>query len=142
MESKITLFYGTFVDLPRTRSGEKHELAIRHGAIWVSSATGRIQGFDWSIANEAELQSLLRKNGWTGVPIIRALEQENEFFFPGFIGMSMSCFAYSTQGHAKEEDRYTHSRASIPQFRPFRLVNPPRLVGDIYISPRELYEQP
>ncbi|KAL4768514.1 hypothetical protein BDW60DRAFT_219654 [Aspergillus nidulans var. acristatus] len=98
MESKITLFYGTFVDLPRTRSDEKHELAIRHGAIWVSSSTGRIQGSDWSIANEAELQSLIRKNGWTKVPIVRALEEENEFFFPGFIDTHIHAPQYPNSG--------------------------------------------
>ncbi|KAL6238501.1 hypothetical protein BDW75DRAFT_237388 [Aspergillus navahoensis] len=98
MEPNITLFYGTFVDLPRTKSGEKHELSIRYGALWVSSSTGRIEGSDWSIANEAELQCLIRKNGWIGVPIVRAREEQNEFFFPGFIDTHIHAPQYPNSG--------------------------------------------
>ncbi|KAL4976050.1 hypothetical protein BDW66DRAFT_159982 [Aspergillus desertorum] len=98
MESIITLFYGTFVDLPRAKSGEKHELSVKHGAIWVSSSTGRIEGSDWSVANEAELQSLIRKNGWTSVPIVRAREEQNEFFFPGFIDTHIHAPQYPNSG--------------------------------------------
>ncbi|RDW67223.1 chlorohydrolase family protein [Aspergillus mulundensis] len=98
MESKITLFYGTFVDLPRVEYGWKHELSIRHGALWVSSSTGRITGSDWSIANESDLQSLIKKNGWHGIQIVRAREEQNEFFFPGFIDTHIHAPQYPNSG--------------------------------------------
>lgn len=82
----VTLFFGTFVDLPRLRSGRKHELSINHGVLWVSVSTGRIEGFDWSVDSEEELQSFVRKNGWVDTQIVRSREDQNEFFFPGFIG--------------------------------------------------------
>jgi guanine deaminase len=95
----VTLFYGTFVDLPRTESGSKHELSIRHGALWVSTRTGRIAGSDWSITSEAQLQSLIRRNAWPGtVRIIRAREDLNEFFFPGFIDTHIHAPQYPNSG--------------------------------------------
>lgn len=82
----VTLFFGTFVDLPRLNSGRKHELSINHGVLWMAASTGRVEGFDWSVDSEEKLQSLVRKNGWADVQIVRAREDQNEFFFPGFIG--------------------------------------------------------
>ncbi|KAF9883931.1 hypothetical protein FE257_002674 [Aspergillus nanangensis] len=93
-----TVFYGTFIDLPKTPSDDKHVLSIRHGALWVSTTDGRIQGADWTISSDAALTAFLRKKGWishsdsksgataaTTVKIIHAKEDKSEFFFPGFI---------------------------------------------------------
>ncbi|KAL4867621.1 hypothetical protein BDV12DRAFT_198041 [Aspergillus spectabilis] len=101
MPPKILLFYGTFIDLPRTTPGsQKHELAIRHGALWVSPATGRILSSDWSITSESHLQSLITKNGWSlsEVQIIIAQESKNEFFFPGFIDTHIHAPQYPNSG--------------------------------------------
>ncbi|KAL2832484.1 hypothetical protein BDW59DRAFT_180959 [Aspergillus cavernicola] len=98
MTPNVTLFYGTFVDLPRVKSGDKHELSIKHGALWVSPATGRIQGFDWSISSEADLQFLIKKSGWAGAQIVRAREEQNEFFFPGFIDTHIHAPQYPNSG--------------------------------------------
>lgn len=87
---QIALFYGTFIDLPRSESGKEHRLSIKHGALWMSLSTGRITGSDWTVSSEEELQALIRRNGWNSgqLQVIRARDEENEFFFPGFIGMS------------------------------------------------------
>ncbi|KAL3462707.1 hypothetical protein BJX64DRAFT_258819 [Aspergillus heterothallicus] len=95
----VTLFYGTFVDLPRTKSGSKHELSIRQGALWVSTSTGRIAGSDWSITNETQLQALINQKAWpANVRVIRAREDLNEFFFPGFIDTHIHAPQYPNSG--------------------------------------------
>jgi guanine deaminase len=111
MSSAYTLFYGTFIQLPRQAppSGQKHALSINHGVLWVSTADGQIKGFDWgiNIDNDAELKAWLEKKGWTvvgendqtttngiadgkntetTVKIVRGRNGRNSFFFPGFIG--------------------------------------------------------
>ncbi|KAB8234228.1 uncharacterized protein BDW43DRAFT_65347 [Aspergillus alliaceus] len=98
MAPTFLLFVGTFVHLPRTSPKASKALEIRQGALWVSTADGRIKGSDWSIFNEDDLSLFLRAKGWvisedefcckskTSVTIIRAREEQNEFFFPGFIG--------------------------------------------------------
>ena len=104
MDSSYTLFFGTFIQLPRTPSNGKHILSINRGALWVSTADGRIKGIDWNVQDEASLRALMKRNGWIAnevngfhsgpcpstekVKIIRAREDHNEFFFPGFIGIS------------------------------------------------------
>ncbi|KAL2866910.1 chlorohydrolase family protein [Aspergillus lucknowensis] len=98
-EAPVTVFYGTFVDLPRVKPGENHELAIHHGALWVSSATGRIEGLDWSISSEEQLARLFKLNGWSDrVKIVRAREEANEFFFPGFIDTHIHAPQYPNSG--------------------------------------------
>ncbi|KAI9372758.1 hypothetical protein BJX61DRAFT_505871 [Aspergillus egyptiacus] len=98
MPPQLTVFYGTFVDLPRIKSNDRHELSVNHGALWVSSASGRIEGFDWSISSEAELQALMNRNGWVGVNIVRAQDELNEFFFPGFIDTHIHAPQYPNSG--------------------------------------------
>ncbi|KAL4902731.1 hypothetical protein BDW74DRAFT_157465 [Aspergillus multicolor] len=98
MPRKIILFYGTFVDLPRVEYGQTHKLSIRNGALWVSTETGRIQGSDWTIANEAQLDALIKRNGWRGVKIVGAREDQNEFFFPGFIDTHIHAPQYPNSG--------------------------------------------
>lgn len=99
--SAYTLFFGTFIQLPRSPLNGKHVLSIHKGALWVSTADGRIKGFDWSVQDEDGLRGLMHRNGWVGenvngysegsstekVDVVRAREERNEFFFPGFIGM-------------------------------------------------------
>jgi guanine deaminase len=72
------------------------------GALWVSSADGRIKGFDWQARDDASFKALMTRHGWVDVnasetngydgnevkvKIVLASEEGNEFFFPGFIGM-------------------------------------------------------
>jgi guanine deaminase len=98
-----TLFVGTFIQLPRAPLNGKHVLAVHKGALWVSTSDGRIKGMDWSVHDEEGLRALMRRHGWTGdgvdvngvsegqslekVNVVRAREERNEFFFPGFIGL-------------------------------------------------------
>ncbi|PYI24341.1 Metallo-dependent hydrolase [Aspergillus japonicus CBS 114.51] len=104
-----TLYVGTFIQLPRTTApDEKHELAITRGALWVSAADGKIKGFDWSIATESDLHTLLKRHGWVlegagtrtsvRVKLVRAREEHNEFFFPGFIDTHIHAPQYPNTG--------------------------------------------
>jgi hypothetical protein len=90
--STRAVFYGTFISVPRqleTAADESSlELIVNHGALWVTAEDGRIEGFDWSVHDEDALQQLIADKGWeTGVKVVRANAERNEFFFPGFIGM-------------------------------------------------------
>ncbi|EHA27613.1 hypothetical protein CBS76997_7186 [Aspergillus niger] len=113
MSPKYTLFVGTFIQLPRFKSEEGHQLAITRGALWVSTADGTIEGFDWSIANDRDLKRFLRHKGWTvvgykdghnknkhgvEVTLVVAREEENEFFFPGFIDTHIHAPQYPNAG--------------------------------------------
>lgn len=103
MSSSYTVFYGTFIQLPRilASSGPKHVLDVNHGALWVSSDNGRIEGFDWDVETEEQLDEFLRKQGWVvdgegngekeSVKLVKASEKNNGFFFPGFIGTYSLC---------------------------------------------------
>ncbi|RAH51097.1 chlorohydrolase family protein [Aspergillus brunneoviolaceus CBS 621.78] len=104
-----TLYVGTFIQLPRTSSpDDRHELAITRGALWVSAADGKIKGFDWSVASESDLQTLLKRHGWVlagagsrscvRVELVRAREDQNEFFFPGFIDTHIHAPQYPNTG--------------------------------------------
>ncbi|KAL4889878.1 atrazine chlorohydrolase/guanine deaminase [Aspergillus ambiguus] len=113
MSPTSTVFYGTFIDLPRTKSSDKHVLSIRHGAIWVS-ADGTIEGVDFTVANDRDLRTLIRRKGWTvrndthtsslksksqaKVHLIRAEASQNEFFFPGFIDTHIHASQYPNAG--------------------------------------------
>ncbi|RAH52982.1 chlorohydrolase family protein [Aspergillus piperis CBS 112811] len=112
MSPQYTLFVGTFIQLPRFKSDEGHKLAITRGALWVSTADGTIEGFDWSIANDRDLKRFLRHKGWTvvddknghkgkhgvKVTLVVAREEENEFFFPGFIDTHIHAPQYPNAG--------------------------------------------
>lgn len=98
MSPVYTVFYGTFIDLPRSKEGDRHVLTIRHGVLWASVADGTIEGTDWTITSDADLAAFLRKQGWVvdgsrpsksqvTVTVVRAQDDQNEFFFPGFIGL-------------------------------------------------------
>ncbi|OQD73724.1 hypothetical protein PENDEC_c014G06674 [Penicillium decumbens] len=97
----FTVYRGTFIQLPRVDIGRtKPELVCNRGSLWVSSADGRIKGFDWQARDDASFQALMTRNGWVDeaavngnganggtvkVKIVIANEDRNEFFFPGFI---------------------------------------------------------
>lgn len=90
-----TLFLGTFIHLPRKPTGAdpgakwRPALEINHGALWVSNSDGKIAGFDWSFSPaDGDVNSLTEKLGLSGkvTEVVRAREERNEFFFPGFIG--------------------------------------------------------
>ncbi|RAK96986.1 chlorohydrolase family protein [Aspergillus ibericus CBS 121593] len=111
MSPDYTLFVGTFIQLPRTKTGAEHQLAITRGALWVSTTDGQIKGFDWSIANDKDLKNLLQAKGWTvvddsstkskpgvKVTLVVAREDQNEFFFPGFIDTHIHAPQYPNSG--------------------------------------------
>jgi guanine deaminase len=101
----FTVYRGTFIQSNRLDSGSKPELSRSRGALWVSVSDGRIQGWDWQASDENGFAELMSRNGWVdidavkahgqvnghdskiGVKIVIASEEQNEFFFPGFIGM-------------------------------------------------------
>lgn len=100
-----TVFYGTFISLPRVpetsatpTAAPNYPLIVKHGALWVGSEDGRIQGSDWTVGDEDGLTRLIDRMGWCleggggkeMVRIVRAREGRNGFFFPGFIGMSLA----------------------------------------------------
>ncbi|KAI9044294.1 chlorohydrolase family protein [Aspergillus affinis] len=106
-----TLYFGTFVHLPKEKTGLNHELVIQHGALWVSNADGRIQGFDWSVHGHEDLLALVTSKGWVvegssasgfskrpRVRIVKAEEKRNEFFFPGFIDTHIHAPQYPNSG--------------------------------------------
>jgi guanine deaminase len=104
-----TIYRGTFIQLPRLlESGaqSKLEFVCNQGALWVSAEDGRIKGFDWQVRGEDGFRALMRRMGWVDVDVdvdgftngdggngsfvkvkvVTAVEERNEFFFPGFIG--------------------------------------------------------
>ncbi|KAJ5919234.1 hypothetical protein N7466_010177 [Penicillium verhagenii] len=100
IEYPYTVYRGTFIHLPRLNStSTKPELARNQGVLWVSSANGRIEGYDWQVSDDASFQSFLSSHGWTDanatsnggagsstpVQVVESSDAQNEFFFPGFI---------------------------------------------------------
>ncbi|KAJ9192960.1 hypothetical protein DTO021D3_2768 [Paecilomyces variotii] len=115
MAPVYTIFYGTFIQLPRipASSGPKHVLDINHGALWVSNESGRVEGFDWGVCTEEKLHHLLQDKGWrvvsgdveeeevgekTAVRVVKASEKRNGFFFPGFIDTHIHASQYPNSG--------------------------------------------
>lgn len=102
-----TVYRGTFIQASRPPGSTRPEteLVRNRGALWVSSADGRIKGFDWQARDDSSFKALTIRNGWVDVDaaetngydgnevkvkIVVASEERNEFFFPGFIGMLLS----------------------------------------------------
>ncbi|KAJ5358691.1 uncharacterized protein N7496_011104 [Penicillium cataractarum] len=93
----FTVYRGTFIHLPLLNSSsDKPELDRNQGVLWVSSADGRIKGYDWTVKDDASFQSFLSSHGWadangttrsrgTKVQVVKSNDARNEFFFPGFI---------------------------------------------------------
>jgi guanine deaminase len=102
----FNVYRGTFIQLSGLPASEsKPELCRDKGALWVSTADGRIKGWDWKAHDDNGFEDLMTRSGWvdlddveatdvkfhsakTKVKVFRADEERNEFFFPGFIGMS------------------------------------------------------
>lgn len=100
----FTVYRGTFIQSVLPDAGSKPELSRNQGALWVSAADGRIQGWDWHVSDDNGFAELMSRSGWvdidavdtqaqanghvskTRVKIVTADEEQNEFFFPGFIG--------------------------------------------------------
>ncbi|KAB8229702.1 uncharacterized protein BDW43DRAFT_322057 [Aspergillus alliaceus] len=95
-----TVYRGTFIHLPRLNSSSaKPKLVRNQGALWVSSEDGRIKGYDWQVHDDASFQSFLSRHGWTDadtttngnadsstkIRVVESNDEQNEFFFPGFI---------------------------------------------------------
>ncbi|KAH2992399.1 hypothetical protein KXW58_006574 [Aspergillus fumigatus] len=102
-----TLFLGTFIHLPRKPTGAdpgakwRPALEINHGALWVSNSDGKIAGFDWSFSPaDGDVNSLTEKLGLSGkvTEVVRAREERNEFFFPGFIDTHIHAPQYPNSG--------------------------------------------
>lgn len=131
-----SLFFGTFIHLPRQTSlNGPHTLEINHGVLWVSSEDGKIKGYNWDVRNEDDLREFLagRKWGNDRITVIRAREERNEFFFPGFIGIPFLMPILWNEKIAKKT-RYAYSRPAIPKLRDLRLLDVTRLVTNVYFS--------
>lgn len=110
MGPAYNLFFGTFIHLPRESADGKHILEINHGVLWVSTADGKIKGFDWNVRHDSDLKQFLGRKNWaidysdekqtssTKVGIFRAREERNEFFFPGLIGWFFISYSYIRMG--------------------------------------------
>lgn len=98
-----TVYRGTFIHLPRLNSSvTTPELERNQGALWVSAEDGRIKGFDWTVGDDASFATFMGSHGWVGagagagggggsdtvVEVVESNDEQNEFFFPGFIGIS------------------------------------------------------
>ena len=112
VEHAFNVYRGTFIQTNRLpASGSTPTLCRNQGALWVSTADGRIKGWDWEVHEDADFGKLMTQKSWVdldsaepinvsssapriGVKVITANEERNEFFFPGFIGMFS---AYSTK---------------------------------------------
>lgn len=101
----FTVYRGTFIQSILSDSNSKPKLSRNQGALWVSAVDGRIQGWDWHAGDENGFTKLMRRSGWVDIDAVEAQgqvnghgsnirvkivtvnEEQNEFFFPGFIGM-------------------------------------------------------
>lgn len=147
-----TVYRGTFIHLPRPPASDRFQnlqLVRNRGALWVSSADGRIKGCDWQAGDDSSFQALLNRHGWVDVDastngecdeptvkvkVVTACEDRNEFFFPGFIGM----FALPRcQGTCPADRADTHIHA--PQFPNIGLFGSSTLLGwlETYTFPVE-----
>lgn len=139
MTPLYNLFVGTFIHLSGksantdTNGSGKHILEINHGSLWVSTSDGKIRGFDWGVRDENDLRVLMEREKWvvgggrneerngnrdgvTTVKVIRAREERNEFFFPGFIGMSFCHFAiFERSWMVADGGRYTYPCPPVSQ---------------------------
>ncbi|KFY23674.1 hypothetical protein V493_05706 [Pseudogymnoascus sp. VKM F-4281 (FW-2241)] len=108
MEYPYTVYRGTFIHLPQLNSSSaKPELARNQGVLWVSSEDGRIKGYDWEVRDDASFQTFMSQHGWVEagarrgrksnsgtkkaaieVKVVKSNDERNEFYFPGFIGIS------------------------------------------------------
>ncbi|KAJ5352118.1 hypothetical protein N7452_001092 [Penicillium brevicompactum] len=112
----FNVYRGTFIQLSRLpESGSKPELCRDQGALWVSTADGRIKGWDWQARDDQSFADLMTRSGWAdldaaeptggnprasriGVRVITANEENNEFFFPGFIDTHIHAPQYPNAG--------------------------------------------
>jgi hypothetical protein len=149
MSPAYIVFVGTFVHLPRDTS---KALAIQQGALWVATADGRIKGTDWTVVTEGDIRALLKEKGWvpedasrfhseTRVKIVRAREEHNEFFFPGFIGRCWPYFAAFYLGMSSHVYnlvlrvfRYPYPCSPVSEQWALWLHNSPRLAKKVYFS--------
>ncbi|CDM34893.1 hypothetical protein DTO013E5_3204 [Penicillium roqueforti] len=108
----FTVYRGTFIQTVLSDSSSKPELSRNQGALWVSAADGRIQGWDWHGSDENQFIEFMNRNGWVNidaietrghdskvrVKIVTASEEQNEFFFPGFIDTHIHAPQYPNAG--------------------------------------------
>ncbi|KAJ6137582.1 hypothetical protein N7471_004068 [Penicillium samsonianum] len=112
----FTVYRGTFIQSILPDSDSKPELSRNQGALWVSAFDGRIQGWDWQAGEDNAFAELMSRNGWIDidavdaqgqvnghgskirVKIVTASEEQNEFFFPGFIDTHIHAPQYPNAG--------------------------------------------
>ncbi|OQD66901.1 hypothetical protein PENPOL_c004G04087 [Penicillium polonicum] len=112
----FTVYRGTFIQSVLPDSGSKPGLSRNQGALWVSAADGRIHGWDWQASDDSGFAELMSRSGWvdinaietqgqanghvskTRVKIVTANEEQNEFFFPGFIDTHIHAPQYPNAG--------------------------------------------
>ena len=130
-----TLFFGTFIHLPRQTSlNDPHTLEISHGVLWVSTDDGKIKGYNWDVRSEDDLREFLEGRKWGNeVKVVRTREERNEFFFPGFIGMS-TLYPLVIDGRVlMRKYRHAHPRPAISEFRAVRVFDVTGLVAEVYL---------
>ncbi|KOS44808.1 hypothetical protein ACN38_g4288 [Penicillium nordicum] len=112
----LTVYRGTFIQSVLPDAGSKPELSRNQGALWVSTADGCIHGWDWQVCDDNGFAELMSRSGWvdidaveaqaqanshvskTRVKIVTADEEQNEFFFPGFIDTHIHAPQYPNAG--------------------------------------------
>ncbi|CAG8021548.1 unnamed protein product [Penicillium olsonii] len=116
VEHAFNVYRGTFIQTNRLpASGSTPTLCRNQGALWVSTADGRIKGWDWEVHEDADFGKLMTQKSWVdldsaepinvsssapriGVKVITANEERNEFFFPGFIDTHIHAPQYPNAG--------------------------------------------
>ena len=145
MEPPYTVYRGTFIHLPRLDSNTaKPELARNEGALWVSAADGRIKGYDWNVHDDASFKAFMSRHGWSNagagtnrnsktiaVKVVQSSDTQNEFFFPGFIGISHLPSGLSPINLGdyllNKPCRHSHPRTAVSQHWAVRIIRPSRL---------------
>ncbi|KAJ5774693.1 hypothetical protein N7457_009589 [Penicillium paradoxum] len=111
-----TVYRGTFIQSILPDSSSKPELSRNQGALWVSAADGRIKGWDWQAHDDNGFAEFMSRSGWVDidavetqghingydskirVKVVTANEEQNEFFFPGFIDTHIHAPQYPNAG--------------------------------------------
>lgn len=153
-EYELILYFGAFIHLPRlpkdqSQDKPKPQLVRNHGLLWVSANDGRIEGFDWEAQHYTAVQALMARKGWVDinnpetngnntngkqimVKLVHTSTDQNEFFFPGFIGRSTRLYTHVFTSNYIA--RYPHPCSTIPKFWTLRFNYLARLARGIHIS--------
>lgn len=128
-----TIYFGTFIHSPRDEASKLD--VCEEGAIGVNS-DGVI---DFVERDVKDIDSIVDKYpSFKNAEIVQTRPEGTQFFFPGFIGMSLSLVSpREPLGYclltALSPRRYSHSRSTISKCRCFWIFYPSRLVEQIHL---------